>query len=41
VDEFLETHEVRWSEIGAMIRDGRIIDGKTLIALMYLQCFMR
>lgn len=41
VDEFLETHEVRWSEIGAMIRDGRIIDGKTLVALMYLQCFLR
>jgi ADP-ribose pyrophosphatase len=40
-DEFLEVHEIRWSEAGRMIRDGRIRDGKTLAALMYLQCFGR
>jgi ADP-ribose pyrophosphatase len=40
-DEFLETHEIRWNEVGAMIRDGRIRDGKSLAALMYIQCFMR
>lgn len=40
-DEFLETYEIRWNEVGAMIRDGRIRDGKSLAALMYLQCFMR
>ena len=40
-DEFLEVHEVRWSDVGQMIRDGRIRDGKTLVALMFVQCFLR
>ena len=40
-DEFLETHEVRWSEVGRMIRRGEIADGKSLSALMYMQCFRR
>ena len=40
-DEFIETHEVRWSEIGRMIRDGRIRDSKTINALMWVQCFVR
>jgi ADP-ribose pyrophosphatase len=40
-DEFLEVHEVRWSEVGRMIRDGRLRDGKSLVALMYAQCFLR
>ncbi|MBS1241578.1 MAG: ADP-ribose pyrophosphatase [Gemmatimonadetes bacterium] len=40
-DEFLETHEVRWSEVGRMIRQGEIADGKSLSALMYMQCFRR
>jgi ADP-ribose diphosphatase len=40
-DEFLETHEIAWSQIGLMIRDGRIRDGKTLVGLMYLNCFLR
>ena len=40
-DEFLETHEVRWSEVGRMIRAGEIRDGKTLCALMWIQCFGR
>jgi ADP-ribose pyrophosphatase len=40
-DEFLETHELRWSDIGAMIREGRIQDGKTLTALLYLQSFLK
>jgi ADP-ribose pyrophosphatase len=31
-DEFIETHEVRWSEIGRMIRDGSIRDAKTMTA---------
>jgi len=38
-DEFIEAHELRWSEIGRMIHDGRIRDGKTLTALMWVQCF--
>jgi hypothetical protein len=40
-DEFLETHEVRWSEVGGMIRRGDIADAKSLSALMYMQCFRR
>jgi len=40
-DEFLEVHTLRWSEVGRMIRDGRIRDAKTLAALMYVQCFLR
>ena len=40
-DEFIEVHELRWSEIGRMIRDGRIRDGKTLTALMWVQCFLK
>lgn len=40
-DEFLETHDVRWSEVGRMIRRGEIADGKSLSALMYMQCFRR
>lgn len=40
-DEFLETHEIRWSEVGRMIRRGEIADGKSLSALMYMQCFRR
>jgi len=39
-DEFIETHEVRWSEVGRMIRDGRIRDAKTMTALMWVQCFV-
>ncbi len=38
-DEFMEIHEVRWSKVGQMIRAGEIRDGKTLTALMYVQCF--
>lgn len=40
-DEFLEVYEVRWSEVGRMIRHGEIRDGKTLCTLMYVQCFGR
>ncbi len=40
-DEFLEVHTVRWSEVGRMIRTGMIVDGKTLVALMHVQCFHR
>lgn len=39
--EFIETHEVPWSEVGRMIRRGDIRDGKTLCALMWMQCFGR
>jgi ADP-ribose pyrophosphatase len=35
-DEFVEVHHLRRSEIGRMIRNGEIVDGKTLVALLYL-----
>ena len=38
-DEFMEVHEVRWSEVGRRIRQGQIQDAKTLTALMFAQCF--
>lgn len=40
-DEFLEIHERRWSEVGRMVRRGEIRDAKSLVALLYLQCFVR
>lgn len=40
-DEFISVHEKRWSEVGKMIRTGKIRDGKTLCALMYVNCFLR
>jgi ADP-ribose pyrophosphatase len=40
-DEFLEMHTKRWSEIMDMVAHGTIQDGKTLTALMYVECFVR
>ncbi len=38
-DEFMEVHHVRWSDVGRMIQRGEILDGKTLVTLMFVQCF--
>ncbi|HEU5220322.1 MAG TPA: NUDIX hydrolase [Gemmatimonadales bacterium] len=40
-DEFITVHEKRWSEVGKMIRTGKIKDGKSLCALMYVNGFVR
>jgi ADP-ribose pyrophosphatase len=40
-DEFITVHEKRWSEVGRMIRTGKIKDGKSLCSLMYVNCFLR
>jgi ADP-ribose pyrophosphatase len=40
-DEFMEVQERRWSHIGRMIRSGEIKDGKTLVALLFVQSFRR
>ena len=40
-DEFITVHEKRWSVVGKMIRTGKIRDGKSLCALMYVNCFLR
>ena len=40
-DEFMELHTLRWSRVLEMVRSGEIQDGKTLVALMFVQCFRR
>jgi ADP-ribose pyrophosphatase len=40
-DEFMEVQERRWSDVGRMIRRGEIKDGKTLVALLFVQSFRR
>lgn len=40
-DEFVEVHELRWSEVGRLLARGEVVDGKTLVTLMYVQCFRR
>ncbi|HUF36647.1 MAG TPA: NUDIX hydrolase [Gemmatimonadales bacterium] len=40
-DEFMEVETRRWSEVMALVRTGRIVDGKTLACLMFVQCFCR
>jgi ADP-ribose pyrophosphatase len=40
-DEFVELTPYRWSEAMAMIRRGDIADGKTLIALLFVDAFLR
>jgi ADP-ribose pyrophosphatase len=40
-DEFMELHTLRWSEVLRMVRTGEIQDGKTLITLLFVECFRR
>jgi ADP-ribose pyrophosphatase len=40
-DEFIKVEERRWSAVGKMIRSGKIRDGKSLCALMYVNSFHR
>jgi ADP-ribose pyrophosphatase len=40
-DEFMELHVRRWSEATEMIRRGEIRDGKTLVALLFVQGVVR
>jgi ADP-ribose pyrophosphatase len=40
-DEVLDLHTVRWSDARAMIRDGVIVDAKTLVALLYVEAEVR
>jgi ADP-ribose pyrophosphatase len=40
-DEFMELHELRWSEIDRMIAKGEIQDAKTLVTLMWVRSFAR
>jgi len=38
-DEFVELHPTPWSEVREMIRRKDVVDGKTLIALLYAAAF--
>ena len=40
-DEFITVHEKRWSEVGKMIKSGKIKDGKSLCSLLFVNCFLR
>lgn len=40
-DEFMELHTLRWSEVMRMIGAGNIADGKTLMALLFADHFIR
>jgi ADP-ribose pyrophosphatase len=40
-DEFLELHRFNWTEVLEMVKSGRVVDGKTLAALMFVQCFVK
>jgi ADP-ribose pyrophosphatase len=40
-DEFMELHTLRWAEVMQLVRRGTIVDGKTLVSLMFVQCFRR
>jgi ADP-ribose pyrophosphatase len=40
-DEFMELHTVRWSEVLRLLESGDIVDGKTLVCLLFIQSFRR
>ncbi len=39
-DEFIEVRGIAWSAVMAMARSGEIVDGKTLSAIWYVQCYI-
>ena len=40
-DEFMELHTLHWSQVLEMIDRGEIVDGKTLVSLLFVQTFRR
>lgn len=40
-DEFMELHTLRWSEVLRLAESGEIVDGKTLVTLLFAQSFRR
>ena len=37
----MELHTLRWSQVTEMIERGEIVDGKTLVSLLFVQTFRR
>ena len=40
-DEFMELHTLRWSEALELAKSGEMMDGKTLVSILFAQCFRR
>lgn len=40
-DEFMEVHHLLWTQVLSMVRDGRIVDGKTIATILFVQCFVK
>lgn len=40
-DEFIEVHEVRWSKVLELLREGGLVDAKSMVAVLYVQSFHR
>lgn len=40
-DEFVEVHEMRWSEALRLVEQGQVADAKTLVALLHAETFFR
>ncbi len=40
-DEFMELHTLRWSQVLRLVESGEIVDGKTLVSLLFVQGFRR
>lgn len=40
-DEFMELHTLHWSAVLDKVRSGEIVDGKSLVSLLYVECFRR
>lgn len=40
-DEFMEMETRRWSDVMALVERGDVVDGKTLVSLMFVQCYRR
>lgn len=40
-DEFIEVVRIAFSEVLEMVRDGRIVDAKSVVAILYADRFVR
>ena len=37
----MELHTLRWSEVMRLVETGEVMDAKTLVSLLFVQCFRR